>query len=406
MHTRFSSPVSQPPHPRPVPQHQFRHRPDQRIDAVGRVPFAEPVARRTRTSHPPARSAPARGGPGPARRARRPVRRAPICRASRAPCAPARRASTWASTALTMSPPWLVSATMQSASKSSNAAHGATAPSQRRRRLQRQIGEHGNARRRARPATTMPQPSDCALLVAGGSTATTMRPSGVAVARAEHVARPQRARQILDQFAVELLPPEHRAAIARHHGAQKARRQMPAVLVGRHARRHGRADRRSAASAVSSAAAWSSPFAAAVSPSRNPNCSMSQAASACGHLPISSHQAAANCGPRKRSGSAAPSTMPSTPLGQRSVAAANASGARRAASPRSSPLGALDHHRDRLGDGLADQRDRPDAVAPPVAAPIRPRPVSCPSRGRPAAARSTQSPGGGSWLGRAHSGQS
>jgi hypothetical protein len=50
------------------------------------------------------------------------------------------------------------------------------------------------------------------------------------------------------------------------------------------------------------------------SPSRSPNCSMSQAASALLHFPSSSHQAAANCGPRNRSGSEAPSTIASTPF--------------------------------------------------------------------------------------------
>ncbi len=52
------------------------------------------------------------------------------------------------------------------------------------------------------------------------------------------------------------------------------------------------------------------------SPKRSANCSMSHAASAFGHLATSSHQAAANCGPRNRSGSLAERTVASTPLRQ------------------------------------------------------------------------------------------
>ncbi len=50
------------------------------------------------------------------------------------------------------------------------------------------------------------------------------------------------------------------------------------------------------------------------SPRRSPNCSMSKVASAWRHLASSSHQAAANCGPRRLSGSSAENACATAPL--------------------------------------------------------------------------------------------
>ena len=207
----------------------------------------------------------------------------------------------------------------------------------------------------------------------------------------EHVARPKRARQILDQFALEFLPPEHRAAIARHHGAQKTLRQMLAVLRRRHPRddclrigqqplqqfRRPRRRRRD----------LPGPLAKPQTKLQHVPCGLGV-----GHLPISSHHAAANCGPRKRSGSAAPNIVPSTPFGQWSVVPRSLA-ARPVAIPPSARL-ALRPSRRWLGHRLADQRDRSHAGLGESPHPLgsgarlaRPRP--------PISSQVTHSPSGG-----------
>ena len=51
-------------------------------------------------------------------------------------------------------------------------------------------------------------------------------------------ARPQRVGPVLDDLALELLPPEPRAGIAPHHGLQKGRRQIVGVVARRRPRHH------------------------------------------------------------------------------------------------------------------------------------------------------------------------
>ena len=103
--------------------------------------------------------------------------------------------------------------------------------------------------------------------------------------------------------------PSRVPCVARHHAAQKGRREVAALSAVRARVDDRPRHRHAAASAAGSAAASSSPSAAAASPSRSPNCSMSQVASACFHLASSSHQAAANCGPRRLSGSSDENAM-------------------------------------------------------------------------------------------------
>ncbi len=83
--------------------------------------------------------------PGPARRARRPARRAAICRASRAPRSPAPRDRPRAITARTMSPPWLTSATSASACSRRHSAIAVARPAGGRQPRRGLVGEHIDA---------------------------------------------------------------------------------------------------------------------------------------------------------------------------------------------------------------------------------------------------------------------
>src|SRR6185312_3769546 len=134
--------------------------------------------------------------------------------------------------------------------------------------------------------------------------------------------------------------------------------------------------------------------------------SMSHAASASGHLATSSAQAAANCGPRKRSGSEADSTVASAPLGQMSRLPVS-----RGASPggcsRSRPLSpstmmAIASLIVSPTSAMGDTGWGPVANARIHSAPARVLPEPRP----PMTSQVTQSPGGGNCSGRAHSSHS
>ena len=114
----------------------------------------------------------------------------------------------------------------------------------------------------------MPHSSEFALPVIGGSTATTIRSSSSSAARrlrrVEHRPGPERALDVEDELAVELLPPEPLAAVLRGHRLEEARRQVHAVRRGRRPRHHRARRRRGARAAAGSPAASSSPAPAAV----------------------------------------------------------------------------------------------------------------------------------------------
>ena len=96
-------------------------------------------------------------------------------------------------------------------------------------------------------------------------------------------------------------------------------------------------------------------------PSRKPNCRLSHVSCARRHLPSSSHQAAANCGPRRLSGSSAENTCATVPLGQISRRREDCQLGRSWRVPHAQKPGdALHHHLARVGPGLADERDAPD----------------------------------------------
>ena len=102
----------------------------------------------------------------------------PFAAPSPAPPSPARRGSTVRITAVTMSPPWFTSATMQSASSRWKSATAAPAQSCGRAARSRRVRQHHRAARPpSSPAATMPQASEVFRALAGGSTATTMRRS-------------------------------------------------------------------------------------------------------------------------------------------------------------------------------------------------------------------------------------
>jgi hypothetical protein len=52
----------------------------------------------------------------------------------------------------------------------------------------------------------------------------------------KHAPAPQRIGQILDQLPLELLPPQHGMLVSPHHLAQKPRRKVLPVHLGRHSR--------------------------------------------------------------------------------------------------------------------------------------------------------------------------
>ena len=191
---------------------------------------------------------------------------------------------------------------------------------------------------RAPPPRSRRHPSSCSPLT-GGSTATTIRPTPRRRSHRppNHLARPERVGHVLDQFAIEFLPSEHRAAIAARDRLHERLRQVRCVAPPA-----PRPRKRIATSRLTSRVAGASSCSCrGRSPSRSPNCSMSHAASPFCHLPISSHHAAANCGPRKRSGSSERKT-PSPPRRSAIPAAAATAAipaARRAACGATGPDG-------------------------------------------------------------------
>ena len=135
------------------------------------------------------------------------------------------------------------------------------------------------------PAATMPQASARFDEEAGGSTATTMRISGGAAshpARFDHVARPERIGAVLDDVAVEFLPPEPRAGIAAPTTVSRKAGARFAALSDVRARDDRDASGRRGSRLSSGigrgvvVTSWRG-----CAPRRRPNCSMSQVSSTC-----------------------------------------------------------------------------------------------------------------------------
>ena len=208
----------------------------------------------------------------------------------------------------------------------------------------------------------MPQASARCRAEAGGSTATTMRASGGALADAaalDQRARPQRVGALLDDLAVE--SPAGRAAC--RHSARPPCRETPAPDCRRW-RASPRASPPVAGSAISRLISAIGRGVVVItcrgrSPRRSPNCSMSKVASAWRHLASSSAQAAANCGPRRLSGSSAENTCATAPFGHSSRRRDGIHAGRSPRAMHGEQAGdALDHHLAHVVLGLADQRDR------------------------------------------------
>ena len=218
----------------PARQHELGHRPDQRVDAVGRAAAGQARRRRSRTSRPPAR------GSAPACRTRpccveHRHRLGPqsICPGAHAPPAPGRSGRSARITAVDhvaalvhfghdavgLRAPW-------------NSAAAAPAQS-----CGRAAFTWHRPARYATPSPSSPGGDDAAgvgaaAARAGGSTATTMRRSSGTSRHARasiRRARPQRVVAVLDQFAVEFLPAEPRAAIALAPAVEERRRQIGGV---------------------------------------------------------------------------------------------------------------------------------------------------------------------------------
>ena len=261
-----------------------------------------------------------------------------------------------------MSPPWLTSTTSASARKPAPQRDGLARPAARRKPRRRLVGDH----------------IDRAVLgAAGGDEAAGV---GALAGRCRRIDRDDDAR-------AAAAPPRRgtsrsaRATTARRRAPRRSRRRAPG---GRAACRHSgatTASRNAGArlrALATVAARVTAVFGSAISrlisaigrgvvvmtcrgrsPRRSPNCNMSNVASAWRHLASSSHQAAANCGPRRLSGSSAENTCATAPLGHSSR---RRDGIQCGRSPRAmhrqQPGHALDHHLARVVLGFADQRDR------------------------------------------------
>ena len=308
-----------------------------------------------------------------------------------------------------MSPPWLTSTTSASAASRRQSAIALRRPAGGRKPRHGLVGDHVDA---------------AVLGAAGGDEAAGV---GALAGRGRRIdrdhdalqaaapratrqlsmprARPQRVGALLDDLAVELLAAEPRAGVARDH----ARRGTPAPDCCALARVPARVT----AVAGSAISRLSSAIGRGVvvmtcrgrSPRRSPNCSMSKVASAWRHLASSSHQAAANCGPRRLSGSSAENACATAPFGHSSRRREGIQTGRSCAPMHREQAGdALDHHLAHVVLGLADERDRPDrrrrtaARRAPAPAPIRRRRGSCRRRGRRARARWSSRPGGGALM--------
>ncbi len=133
-----------------APQHQCRQRPDQRVEPVGRA--AGRQAARAEIAHLvfQRRETRRRGAPGPARRARRPARRAAYLPRVARTLVTGTPGSASRDHRATMSPPWLTSTTSASASsrRHSATAFAAQPAAQARRRSRRR------AHRRMPPSST------------------------------------------------------------------------------------------------------------------------------------------------------------------------------------------------------------------------------------------------------------
>ena len=301
-------------------------------------------------------------------------------------------------TASTMSPPWLTSTTSASASSRRNSATAARRPARRPSALDAwRRRAHARCRRveagRDDAAGVRPLPRRRRRVDRDDDAHAAAAPRRRGTPRSSARDHSASARSSID-LAVELLPAEPRAGVARRRRRRgtpaRGCRRWPRVAARRHDRRAGRP---SAASAAASAAAWSSPPGAAASPSRRPNCSMSQVSCGRCHLASSSNQAASNCGPRRLSGSSAENTCATRRSARAGAAATAPSAAAPPAVHRQQARDTLDHHLADIGEGLADERDAARGPrcegggrAPPRA-PIRRRCASCRRRARPAPAR-------------------
>ena len=272
--------------------------------------------RRTGTSGPRAPRAPRRARRGPLRVERRDrLPPAAICRASPAPCAPAPPGSTWRSTPTTRSPPWFTSATMRSAMKSCR-RRSPPAPTASARACTVRSATTYARPSGPMPATTIPQASEAAVAVTGidrdhhrGELRRPRHPCAF-----DPVAPPQARRLVLDEFTEQLLAPEHGARIPPHHLFHERRREVGRVVRRRRPRHHRRLVREQLFQQRHRPRRRRRHHLRRV-PMRRPNCSMSQVRSGARHFATSSHQAAANCGPRRLSGSSAENICATDPFG-------------------------------------------------------------------------------------------
>lgn len=145
-------------------------------------------------------------------------------------------------------------------------------------------------------------------------------------------------------------------------------------------------------------------------PRRRPNCSMSHVSSPWRHLHSSSAQAAANCGPRRASGSSAENTIATAPFGHSSRRRVGIHCGRslrgwiasrpETPSTMTSRTSAIVSPTRAMGE-TGSAPSRPSACALTHSAPVRVLPAPRPPR----TSHTVHSPGGASWSGRAKKGQ-
>ena len=346
--------------------HQFGDRPDQRVDAIRASGADEAAAASSASSARRARGRARDAGSAPARRAPPPARPAPPCPASRGPSVIGTIGSTCRIRCAIRSPPWFTSATSRSARWAWNVATARSAQACGEAPAHALVLDHLGRPflRRSRPARRPPprsriRRSRAARSPAGRSPPPPGRASriGSAPRRLDHLPRPQRALVVAHDLAVELLPLEMAAGVARRHrprgssrrGASGSPSSTPGVITVP-----------GASSTVLSSGVHCGVVvttARGMSPRRSANCSMSQA-STFGHFASSSHQAASNCGPRRLSGLLAEKVCATAPFGQTSRLPARLPlrppvGRRAGEDAR----GTEHHHLARLVEGRADQGD-------------------------------------------------
>ena len=245
----------------------------------------------------------------------------------------------------------------------------------------------------------MPQLSEPAVAVTGGSTATTMRASSGRAQRggsaSSQLALPQAGHALLDDLALELLAAERGVAVAALHLGQERRRQVGGVVGGARAAGDGGGVVHDALQQRDGARRGGDHALRRVAEPQRELQHVPGVARAGATCTSSSHQAASNCGPRRLSGSSAANICAMAPLGHTSWLLGASSFGRSSGGctdsrpetpsimtlrtwPMVSPTSAMRCER-RVGE-----RRRRRA---PARAPTRRRRASCRSRGRRARAR-------------------